>query len=249
MACTLSADGFRVVIPARMGSTRLPGKPLLKIAGRPMLLWVAERAAAAGAEEVLIATDDAQIADIAAEAGFAAELTSANHRSGSDRVMEVVARRGWPDDQVVVNVQGDEPLIPPEAIRQVGTYLCENRQAGAATLALPVSDVAAGADPNIVKVVRSDSGRALYFSRQLIPYYRGAPGGWLRHVGIYGYRVGVLRDFCAWPPSALELAESLEQLRLLANDVPLLVLDACADVPLGVDTPEDLARARSQLEG
>ena len=176
-------------------------------------------------------------------------MTRADHASGTDRVAEVASTLEFDPQSVVVNVQGDEPLLPPEVIQQLGQCLVADAQIGAATLATPSNNEALAADPNVVKVVRSNTGRALYFSRQHIPYYRQreAAGKWLRHIGVYGYRVSVLRDFCTSPRSSLEVAESLEQLRLLAHDVPLLVLDACAEVPQGVDTMEDLERVRRQL--
>lgn len=239
-----------MVIPARYASTRLPGKPLADLVGRPLVVWVAERAQAAGAAEVVIATDDQRIADAAHGAGFDVQLTSNAHASGSDRVMEVAERRGWTDDEVLVNVQGDEPLLPPEVIAQLGGYLAEHPRVGAATLAARCDDPQICADPNVVKVVRSESGLALYFSRAVIPHYRvRSARGWLRHIGIYGFRVRTLRRFCTLPASPLEQAESLEQLRMLDNDLPLVVLDACADVPPGVDTAEDLPRVRALLGG
>ena len=246
----MSSEGFYVVIPARYASTRLPGKPLIELAGRAMVLRVAERARASGATEVIVATDHPEIVDVVVDAGFTAEMTSADHASGSDRIMEVVTRRGWPEDSVVVNVQGDEPLIPPTVIRQLGLALAANGDLGAATLCEPQDDLLNFADPNAVKVVRGAQQQALYFSRSPIPYSRdhaGAPARWLRHVGIYAYRVEVLKRFVGLTPSPLEQEERLEQLRLLENGIGLCVLDACEPVPAGVDTPNDVARVQSLL--
>ncbi|MEZ5560743.1 MAG: 3-deoxy-manno-octulosonate cytidylyltransferase [Pseudomonadales bacterium] len=253
-----TAAGFKVVIPARYASTRLPGKPLADIGGRPMIERVAERAALAGADEVVIATDDQRVADAVSGSGHHVMLTRADHLSGSDRVMEVVARRGWSDDTRVINVQGDEPLIPPEVIAQVADELARAPDVGVATLCEPIADLAQVFDPNVVKVVREHGGLALYFSRAPIPYHRDhfatldphpagplpATAGWFRHIGIYGYRVATLRRFVSLPPSPLELAESLEQLRLLANGIRIQVAQALAEVPGGVDTPADLERVR-----
>ena len=246
----MPSEQFHVVIPARYASTRLPGKPLIDLAGRAMVLHVANRARASGAAEVVVATDHPEIADVVVDAGFAAEMTSIDHASGSDRVMEVVSRRGWREDSVVVNVQGDEPLIPPAVIRQLGTALAANLNLGAATLCEAEQDPLGFSDPNVVKVVRGAGQQALYFSRAPIPHARNGnavPPVWLRHVGIYAYRVEVLKRFVALPPSPLEQLESLEQLRLLENGIGLCVLDACERVPGGVDTPSDVARVLALL--
>jgi 3-deoxy-manno-octulosonate cytidylyltransferase (CMP-KDO synthetase) len=248
---------FRVVIPARHASARLPGKPLADIGGKPMLAHVFERAVASGAAEIIIATDDERIAVAARAFGAAVEMTSTAHASGTDRLAEVVARRGWPEGAIVVNVQGDEPTIPPANIRQVADLLAGNPAAGLATLATPVRSLAEFLDPNAVKVVWRDDGRALYFSRAPIPWPRdGAPAGlasqreftdaW-RHVGLYAYRVGALRRFAAAPPAALERLEKLEQLRALALGMEILVAPA-GEVPgPGVDTAEDLEVVRRLL--
>jgi 3-deoxy-manno-octulosonate cytidylyltransferase (CMP-KDO synthetase) len=248
---------FRVVIPARHASARLPGKPLADIGGKPMLAHVFERAVASGAAEIIIATDDERIAVAARAFGAAVEMTSTAHASGTDRLAEVVARRGWPEGAIVVNVQGDEPTIPPANIRQVADLLAGNPAAGLATLATPVRSLAEFLDPNAVKVVWRDDGRALYFSRAPIPWPRdGAPAGlasqreftdaW-RHVGLYAYRVGALRRFAAAPPAPLERLEKLEQLRALALGMEILVAPA-GEVPgPGVDTAEDLEVVRRLL--
>lgn len=247
-------SGFHVVIPARIGSSRLPGKPLLDVAGLPMIVRVARQAAGSGALSVIVATDDRDIERAIADAGYRALMTRTDHVSGSDRVEEVAEREGWPDETIVVNVQGDEPLLPPEVIRQVGDAMAADPALDAATLCEPVDDERIATDPNCVKVVRDTRNHALYFSRSPIPGaradgQRGRAGPWLRHLGIYGFRAGTLRRFVTLGPSPLELAESLEQLRLLENGMSLLVLDCCRPVPGGVDTREDLERVRRFLAG
>lgn len=257
----LDQEVFRVVVPARYASTRLPGKPLVDLAGRPMILRVLEQARLAGAADVVVATDDDRVRAVVLEAGGDAELTRADHASGSDRVMEVVERRGWPDRSVVVNVQGDEPLIPPAVIRQVAQCLADHEDYGVATLSEPLGEVADVFDPNAVKVVSDRSGRALYFSRAPIPYSRDTfhptagsstgvlpeAGRWHRHIGIYAFRVAALRRFVTMPVGSLERHESLEQLRLLEAGVPIRVVAALQPVPGGVDTPEDAERVRGLL--
>lgn len=253
---------FKVVIPARWASTRLPGKPLAEIAGRPMIAHVWERACRSRAAEVIIASDDDRVLDAALAFGAEVERTSPAHPSGTDRIAEVAQRRAWPDDAVVVNVQGDEPLLPEAVVDQVAANLLANPDAGMATLAEPLQDAERLFDPNVVKLVTRDDGFALYFSRAPIPWDRArfsAAGGgqaavtpagsWRRHVGIYAYRVGLLRRYVTWPPGALEQIEMLEQLRVLQAGVGIHVADACADVPAGVDTPADLERVRSLLAG
>ena len=245
---------YRVVIPARYGSTRLPGKPLIDIAGKPMVVRVAEQALMAQAKSVVVATDDARVARVLTGSGAAAVLTRQDHRSGSDRVMEAVESQGWPDDDVVVNVQGDEPLIPPAVIDQVAGLVDE--ECGVATLWEPITTSVDVFDPNIVKVVADRHGRALYFSRAPIPWDRKAFGGappssirtdWRRHIGIYAYRVDVLRAFVSYPPSRLEEVEALEQLRLLDHGHAIAVAEAEAPVPGGVDTPADVQRVCAAL--
>ena len=240
---------FYCVIPARYDSTRLPGKPLADIAGMPMIVRVASQATKAGAEGVVVATDDQRIVDVVEQAGFEAVLTDPGHPSGSDRVMEVVDSRGWPEDAIVINVQGDEPLIPPEVIRQLADGMAARADVSIATLCETLDDLDTVRDPNVVKVVRNREDLALYFSRAPIPVPReGFPENlhetdlWQRHIGIYGYRVAALRSFVALDPSPLERCEHLEQLRLLENGINILVLNACKEVPGGVDTQEDLQR-------
>ena len=247
---------YRVVVPARYASTRLPGKPLVDIGGRPMVVRVMQRALASGTDAVVVATDDRRVADAVVAAGGEVEMTRAEHPSGSDRVMEVAERRGWADSDIVVNVQGDEPLIPPAVIDQVANLLASAPGAGAATLSEPIGAVADVFDPNIVKVVASLSGRAMCFSRAPLPWHRDAfadgqpstlAGDWKRHIGIYAYRVGTLRRFVSLPQSAIERTEALEQLRLLDNDIDIVVAEAVAPVPGGVDTEADAERVRAAL--
>ena len=245
-------SAFQVVIPARMGSVRLPGKPLLDIGGLPMVVRVARQAAEAGARSVIVATDDPRIFRAVAQAGHRAAMTRAGHPSGSDRVREVVDAEGWGDRSIVLNIQGDEPLMPPPAVRQLAAALAADPKADAATLCAPIEDSADLADPNLVKLVRDRRGRALYFSRAAIPAppdgeFRPSSGLWRRHIGIYGYRAAALRRFAACEPSPLERAERLEQLRLLENGMAILALDACCPVPGGVDTREDLQRVRAAV--
>ena len=252
-----AALDYTVVIPARYGASRLPGKPLADLGGKPILQWVHERALASGAARVVIATDDARI-DAAARA-FGAEvvMTSPEHRSGTDRIAEAARRLGLPDDALVVNVQGDEPLLPPPLIRQVAADLAAHPAADMATLSQRILTLAELASPHVVKVVCDRDGYALYFSRALIPHPRDgmpeaehladATPGWRRHLGIYAYRVGFLHAFVHWPPAGIETTEMLEQLRALWNGATIHVADACAAAPLGVDTPEDLERLRQHV--
>jgi 3-deoxy-manno-octulosonate cytidylyltransferase (CMP-KDO synthetase) len=249
---TAAALGYKVVIPARHASTRLPGKPLLEIAGRPMIQHVWERARASGAGEVIVATDDARIA--AACRGFGAEVmeTRTDHHSGSDRVSEVIQRRGWDPETIVVNLQGDEPCMPPALIDQVAAGLAEHPRVSVATLACRIADAETLFDPHVVKVVTDAQGLALYFSRAPIPWHRDAfqggraklPQGvqFLRHIGLYAYRAGFLARYISWPPAALEITESLEQLRILWHGEGIHVGIAVALPGPGVDTAEDLKR-------
>lgn len=250
---------YHVVIPARFASTRLPGKPLVDIRGKAMIVRVVEQALASSAQTVVVATDDVRVADVVAGTNAEAALTRSDHPSGSDRVMEVVEDHGWADDDVVVNVQGDEPLIPPAVIDQVAGLLSDGT-CGVATLFEPIARVRDVFDPNIVKVVVSGVGRALYFSRAPMPWWRDvfvagciepdidslAPH-WKRHIGIYAYRVAALREFVRWPPSALERTETLEQLRLLDHGRAIAVAEAVQPVPGGVDTLADAERVRTVL--
>jgi 3-deoxy-manno-octulosonate cytidylyltransferase (CMP-KDO synthetase) len=250
---------FRVVIPARYGSTRLPAKALADIAGRPMIQWVVAAARQSGAAEVLVATDDARVAN-AANANpdmNIAVMTRADHPSGTDRIAEVAELRGWSEDDIVVNVQGDEPQLPPQLIDQVATLLASNATASIATLSTPIASLAEFLDPNVVKVVAGEGRAALYFSRAPIPWNRdGAAQGLMsqtthlgaqRHLGIYAYRVGSLRRMTKLPPSRLELTEKLEQLRALEAGMCIVVEEAVVTPGVGVDTEHDLARVRTEL--
>lgn len=249
---------LRAVIPARHDSARLPGKVLLPLAGKPMLQWVWERAHASRAEEVLVATDDARVARAAEQFGAQVVMTAATHASGTDRIAEVAWLRHWADDDLVVNVQADEPLMPPSLIDQVCGLLEEQPWADIATLASPLARLEDLLDPNIVKVVTGRQGRALYFSRAPIPWDRdGASAGLasqrsfagaLRHIGLYAYRVGALRRLAALAPSALEQREKLEQLRALENDLAIVVGEAAERPGQDVNTLRDLERARALLE-
>ena len=241
---------FRVVIPARYASTRLPGKPLRLIDGRPMLQHVHERALRSGADEVWIATDDGRIESACRQFGARVLLTSPSHQSGTDRIAEVARHMGWPDDDIVVNVQGDEPQVPPAIIRQVAELLERSSWAGIATLATPIESADEFLDPNVVKVVVTAEGRALYFSRAPIPCPReGAASGLTRqtrydsarrHLGLYAYRVKVLARLAALPPTPLEQIEKLEQLRALENDMGIVVATSIESPGRGVDTEADL---------
>ncbi|MBU1330302.1 MAG: 3-deoxy-manno-octulosonate cytidylyltransferase [Gammaproteobacteria bacterium] len=255
----MSKPAFTVVIPARFASTRLPGKPLQMIAGKPMIQHVWEQARKSSAQQVVVATDDARIVEACQAFGAEVLLTRAEHNSGTDRLAEVAAALGLAPDAIVVNVQGDEPLIPPAIIDQVAANLASNPQAGIATLAEPIDDVAALFNPNVVKVVADKSGLALTFSRAPLAWARDAfaasrdvlPAGvpYRRHIGIYAYRTGFLADFVAWGPCWLEDTECLEQLRALWHGVRIHVADALQAPPAGVDTVEDLERVRRLLGG
>lgn len=248
---------FKVVIPARWASTRLPGKPLVDLAGRPLLAWVWQVASESGAETVVIATDDERIEDAAVRFGAEVVMTSTEHASGTDRIAEVARMREWPDDTLVVNLQGDEPLLPPQLVTQVAAALAADPDAGVATLATPVTSRKEALDPNVVKVVCDERLRALYFSRAPIPFHRdGATeglasqrrhDGMLRHLGLYAYRVSALRKLASLEPSPLEDIEKLEQLRSLWYGIPITLALAEDVPPQGVDTPEDLERVRELI--
>jgi 3-deoxy-manno-octulosonate cytidylyltransferase (CMP-KDO synthetase) len=242
---------FIVAIPARYAATRLPGKPLRQIGGIPLVLHVARRALAAGAEAVWVATDDARIAEALTGTGVHIAMTSPGHASGTDRLAECAQLARWPDDAIVVNLQGDEPFAPADGIACVARTLAGSG-AGIATLATPIDAVETLLDPNAVKVVRAANGDALYFSRAPVPWPRDAfardrstmpHGQWLRHIGIYGYRVSALRAFAQLPPGRLEQIEALEQLRALEAGWRIAVELAPSPFPPGVDTEDDLARA------
>ncbi len=246
---------FVVAIPARYAATRLPGKPLRSLGGTPLVVHVARRALAAGAREVWVAADDPRIVEALRETGVRVAMTSAAHASGSDRLAECADLAGWPDDVVVVNLQGDEPFAPAAGIRAVAETLASS-DADMATLAARIDDVETLFDPNAVKLIRNGRGDALYFSRAPIPWHRDAfardrrelvPDQCLRHIGIYAYRAGFLRRFAKMPPGKLEQIESLEQLRVLEAGFRIAVALTPEPFPPGVDTPEDLARAEAHL--
>jgi 3-deoxy-manno-octulosonate cytidylyltransferase (CMP-KDO synthetase) len=250
---------FTVVIPARYGSTRLPGKPLLLIHEKTMVQRVWEQARLSEAERVVIATDDVRILDVAREFGAQVCMTSMEHASGTDRLQQVAQEFALSPDHIVVNVQGDEPLIPPQVINQVAANLGNHTQAGIATLCEQIHTIEDLINPNVVKVVSDAQGMALYFSRAPIPWPRDAfmqeraimpvSGSWYRHIGIYAYRTGFLHQFVSWPPAPQEQLESLEQLRALHNGVRIHVDMAVQRVPGGVDTEGDLAHVRCLLQG
>lgn len=249
---------FTVVIPARYGSSRFPGKPLKEIAGKPMIQHVWEQARKSSAARVVVATDDARIVDACLAFGAEVVLTREDHNSGTDRLAEVAAQLGLAADAIVVNVQGDEPMIPPAVIDQVASNLAAHPEALMSTLAEPIDDVAALFNPNVVKVTTDINGLALTFSRAPLPWARDAfardrdqlPAGvpYRRHIGIYAYRAGFLHDFVSWGPCWLEDTECLEQLRALWHGVRIHVADALEAPPAGVDTAEDLERVRRLLE-
>ena len=244
---------FTVLIPARLASTRLPDKPLADIAGKPMVVQVAARAAKSGAAQVVVACDDTRIVQACAEHGVRAVLTRADHLSGSDRLAEACTLLGLQGDDMVVNVQGDEPLIEPELVRQVALLLAQRPDCVMSTAAYPVQELDDYLNPNVVKVVLDAAGRALYFSRAPIPCWRDAPSANaqalpspapLRHLGLYAYRAGFLRDFPSLSAPTLERTEALEQLRVLWHGHRIAVHVAAHGAGPGVDTPEDLARVR-----
>lgn len=249
---------FRVVVPARFGSTRLPGKVLLPLAGKPLLQWACERGQASGAAQVLVATDDPRIAEAARGFGVEAVMTSAEHPSGTDRIAEVARLKQWSDDHVVVNLQADEPLMPPELIDQVDALLETHAWAAIATLSSSLTSLAELLDPSVVKVVTDPAGRALYFSRAPIPWDRdAAPAGFSsqesfagarRHIGLYAYRVGAVRRLERLAPTPLERLERLEQLRALESGLAIVVGEAVTRPGQDVNTAEDLEKVRAILE-
>jgi 3-deoxy-manno-octulosonate cytidylyltransferase (CMP-KDO synthetase) len=241
---------FKVYIPARYASSRLPGKPLLSIGGKPVVQHVYENALSSGADEVVIATDDERIVEAARGFGATVVRTRDTHPSGTDRIAEAVAARGEGDDTIIVNVQGDEPQLPAAVIHQVAALIESNAAADIASVCEPIEERAAIDDPNIVKVVRAADDRALYFSRAPIPHAREGRGSVLaqyrRHVGIYAYRVAYLRRFVATEPAELEQLECLEQLRALTHNAVIVVADAVAQCGVGVDTQADFERLVGQ---
>ena len=239
---------YKVVIPARYESERLPGKPLLEIAGKPMLQLTWEKACSSSAEQVIVATDDARVAEAATKFGAECVMTSRSHRSGTERLHEVALLRKWSAGTVVVNVQGDEPLIPFDAIDLVANNLQVNPRADIATLCEKIEREQEHNDPNAVKVVFSCDGFAHYFSRACIPHGGVSnPPDRFRHIGIYAYRVEILDRFVSWPVSDLEASENLEQLRALNNGMRIHIDRWDEPMPAGVDTPEDLEALRQLL--
>ncbi|MEJ2515270.1 MAG: 3-deoxy-manno-octulosonate cytidylyltransferase [Gammaproteobacteria bacterium] len=248
---------FHVVIPARYDSVRLPGKPLATIAGRPMIRWVWEKAVASEAASVTVAVDHEAVAAACRSFGASVVMTRADHASGTDRISEVADRAGWPDDALVVNLQGDEPLMPPAVIRQVADLLVLHPEADMATLGTPIHSLEEYLAPQVVKLVADAGGAALYFSRAPVPWHRdGAPAGpasqsryqgAVRHLGIYGYRVGALSRLSGEPACRLEEIERLEQLRALWSGMRIQTDTAVEVPPAGVDTPEDLERVNRIL--
>ncbi|MCG7973560.1 MAG: 3-deoxy-manno-octulosonate cytidylyltransferase [Candidatus Thiodiazotropha taylori] len=248
---------FKVVIPARYASVRLPGKPLLEIAGKPMIQHVHQRAVESGASQVVIATDSEQIADACRSFSADVCMTSAEHRSGSDRIAEVVTQRGWADEEIIVNLQGDEPCMPAELLTQVAEDMSQHDAAGVTTLSAPITERKMLFDPHVVKVVTDIQGYALYFSRAPIPWHRDefidaesplpVDTGFARHIGLYAYRAGYLARFVAWERAPIERAESLEQLRVLWHGGRIHVSNANTDPGHGVDTRDDLRLVEAQL--
>lgn len=246
-----------VIIPARIGSTRLPEKPLREIAGKPLIQHVYDRALASGAERIIIATDDQRVSQAALGFGADVCMTSTEHRSGTERIAEVVRQLELADDTVIVNLQGDEPLMPPSLIRAVADVLVARLEAAVATVMHAISDRNALLDPNVVKVVCDHAGFALYFSRAPIPWdIKGSPQGEhsfrpdmaFRHIGLYAYRAGFVTRYASWPPCPLEEGEQLEQLRVLWYGERIVVCEADEAPGPGVDTPEDLEQVRKILE-
>jgi 3-deoxy-manno-octulosonate cytidylyltransferase (CMP-KDO synthetase) len=246
---------FKVVIPARYASTRLPGKPLRDIAGKPMILHVCDKALKAGADEVIVATDDLRIHEAVLAAGVESIMTQAHHHSGTERIAEVAAIKGWSDTEIIVNLQGDEPLIPPALIKQTADVLANQDKAGIATLCSPIDSLDELFNTNAVKVVLDHAGYALYFSRAAIPWDRDGfskeakqiRATYYRHVGMYAYTAGFLKRYISWPESDLEQIESLEQLRILwqGESITVSVIDEVPEA--GVDTEEDLMRVEACL--
>jgi 3-deoxy-manno-octulosonate cytidylyltransferase (CMP-KDO synthetase) len=247
---------FHVVIPARFAASRLPGKPLLILGDRPLIQWVWECARASGAASVIVATDDVRIFDSARGFGADCLMTSARHASGTDRIAEVVRVRGFAADDVVVNLQGDEPMMPAAVVSEVAEALNTRPEIDIATAVAPIQSLAEFLDPSCVKALRAREGQALYFSRAPVPWPRdgvtaGLPtrfaGAW-RHIGIYAYRVRSLLQFASWPPTPLEETERLEQLRALEHGMRIHLVTLSEAPPAGVDTPEDLERVRADLQ-
>jgi 3-deoxy-manno-octulosonate cytidylyltransferase (CMP-KDO synthetase) len=248
---------FNIVIPARYASTRLPAKPLLDIHGKPMIIRVAERARLAGAKEVVIATDHPEIEEVVSSFGYTVVMTGQHHLSGTDRIVEVVEQLDWPDDTVVVNLQGDEPLVAPDLLKDVAHHLDSHPDAAMATICHEIHAIESLFNPNVVKVVRDQEGYALYFSRAPVPYLRDTFANKLdlpqdapiyRHIGIYAYRASFLKTFTKLQPTLIERYESLEQLRALSYGYKIYVGVTDEAPSSGVDTHEDLTYVRSVFQ-
>jgi 3-deoxy-manno-octulosonate cytidylyltransferase (CMP-KDO synthetase) len=247
---------FKVVIPARYQSTRLPGKMLLPLAGKPLIVHVCERALDSG-HEVIVATDDERIRAAVSHLPVRAIMTGLHHHNGTERIAEVADQLGWADDEMIVNLQGDEPLMPPDLIRRLAEGLAHQQKASVATLATPIGSRTEVFDPNLVKTVVDGNGYALYFSRAPIPWHRDSFGkaedslpsshSYLRHIGIYAYSRGFLRRYVSWPASSLEAVEALEQLRILWHGEAILVLPIEQAPEAGIDTIADLRRVEAVL--
>lgn len=240
--------GFHILIPARYGSTRFPGKALADLAGKPMVVRVCERAGRSAARSVTVATDDARIVEAVQAAGFRAVMTRADHATGTDRLAEASATLGFAPQDIVLNVQGDEPLVEPALLDEVAGLLARHPEASIATACHPIRDAAAFDNPNVVKVVLDARGFALYFSRAGIPYPRDERALAYRHVGLYAYRVDYLRRYATLSPAPAEKAEALEQLRALWHGFRIVVAVTAAESPPGVDTPQDLEAVRTMMK-
>jgi len=249
-------SAYHIVIPARFASERLPGKVLLDLAGQPLLQYVWQRACESTAASVVIATDDERIVSAAGTFGAKVVMTSPDHQSGSDRIAECATVLAWPDDHLVVNLQGDEPMMPPACLDQVAALLDQRPDCEVASLYWPIDEAAEVQNPNAVKVVTDSMDRALYFSRSPIPYARSfasiseaMAGGvvWKRHLGLYAYRLAALRRYTSCAPTPLEMSERLEQLRIMEQGGKIAMAAACEFIPAGIDTAEDLQRVRNTL--
>jgi 3-deoxy-manno-octulosonate cytidylyltransferase (CMP-KDO synthetase) len=248
-------NDFVICIPARYQSTRLPGKPLIEIAGKPLIIWAIESAVRLNAKQTVVATDDKRIEDLVKSSGYDVVLTSKDHLTGTDRLAEVARLMQWHDDTVVVNYQGDEPLTPQQNIRQLVEALVQNKQASISTLYKQINSFDDLVNPNYVKLVTDEFDSALYFSRSAIPYSRtefvkqklNENIVYKHHIGLYAYRARFLKDFANLKPSALELSESLEQLRALSNGYKIIAKQAIKEMPHGIDTQEDLLKFKDFL--
>jgi len=254
---TANLSAYHIVIPARFASERLPGKVLLDIAGQSLLQRVWQRATRSSAQSVVIATDDERIVAAAGSFGAQVVMTRSDHQSGSDRIAECAAQLGWPDDHLIVNLQGDEPLMPATCLDQVAALLDERADCEVASLYWPITDAEEVQNPNAVKVVTDSEDRALYFSRSPIPFARAhtdidaaldAGIVWKRHLGLYAYRLAALRRYTSSPPTPLEKSEHLEQLRIMEQGGRIAMARACEFIPAGIDTQDDLDRVRDLIE-